>query len=86
MNLLQASGRTIVELDEEQVRHFAGNVLQLTGSADPVLAMSTTAKAALRTDQIEAISAVSQIVTAEVSTVEASGGSVRCMLAGIHLL
>src|SRR5699024_5795629 len=64
---------------------FAGNVLPLTGSAGPVLAMSTTAHTALRADQIARLSAHCQIVAVDVSTVEAAGGSVRCMLAGIHL-
>lgn len=83
--LLRASGRTVVELDEDQVRSFAGNVLQLHGDCGPVLAMSTTAEASLRADQLETISARCRVVAVDVSTVEASGGSVRCMLAGIHL-
>lgn len=82
---LRASGTTLVELTEQQVRHFAGNVLQLSGRWGPVLVMSTTAYGALRADQVEAIRRSSRILTADVSTIEASGGSVRCMLAGIHL-
>lgn len=82
---LRATGRTVVELTEAQIRRFAGNALQLVGQAGPVLAMSTTARAALRDDQVEAISRSSQLLSADVSTVEASGGSVRCMLADIHL-
>lgn len=85
LGLLEASGRTVVELDETQVRSFAGNVLQLTGDRGLVMAMSTTAEASLRKNQIELITAAGPIVAADVSTVEASGGSVRCMLAGIHL-
>lgn len=85
LSLLRASGRTVVELSEEQVRAFAANVLQVRGDLGPVLAMSTTAEAALRADQREAIRAHSRILAVDVSTVEASGGSVRCMLAGVHL-
>lgn len=82
---LRESGRTVVELTETQIRGFAGNALQLTGENGPVLAMSATARAALRPDQVEEISRRSQILSADVSTIESSGGSVRCMLAGIHL-
>ncbi|WP_191089882.1 citrulline utilization hydrolase CtlX [Nesterenkonia ebinurensis] len=82
---LRDSGRTIVELTEDQVTRFAGNALELTGADGPVLAMSDTALSALRSDQMEAISRTTGILSADVSTIETSGGSVRCMLAGIHL-
>lgn len=82
---LRASGRLVVELTEDQIRAFAANVMQLRGDHGPVVAMSTTAEAALRADQREAILSRSRILSVDVSTVEASGGSVRCMLAGIHL-
>lgn len=85
LGMLRASGRAVVELSEDQVRAFAANVLQVRGGLGPVLAMSTTADAALRADQREVIGAHSRILAVDVSTVEASGGSVRCMLAGIHL-
>ncbi|TLP74043.1 citrulline utilization hydrolase CtlX [Nesterenkonia sphaerica] len=85
LNQLRCSSETIVDLSESQVQQFAGNVLQLTGSAGPVLAMSTTAYRALRADQVAAIRRTSRILTSDVSTIESSGGSVRCMLAGVHL-
>lgn len=85
LTLLRASSDIVIELTETQVKHFAGNVLQLTGAAGPVLVMSTTAYGALRPAQIAAIRRVSRILTVDVSTIEASGGSVRCMLAGVHL-
>ena len=85
LGLLRASGRTVVELTEEQVRAFAGNVMQLRGAHGPVVVMSTTAAAALHADQLRAIRAHSRILSVDLSMVEASGGSVRCMLAGIHL-
>lgn len=85
LGMLRSSGRVVVELDPNQIRSFAGNVLELRGSQGPVLAMSTTALASLRQYQREAIAAHCRIVAVDVSTVEAAGGSVRCMLAGIHL-
>lgn len=85
VHLLGRTGRTVVELAGHQIKDFAGNVLELRGTSGSVLAMSTTARAALRSDQIDALHAHSQILAVDVSTVEAAGGSVRCMLAGIHL-
>lgn len=85
LNRLRATGRTVVELTEEQVDQFAGNALELSGDRGPVLAMSATARAALRPEQVAAISRTSQILSADISTIEASGGSARCMLAGVHL-
>ena len=83
--LLRLSGRAIVEVDERQIRNFAGNVLQVSGTTGPLLAMSTTAHASLRPEQLQALQAHGEIMAVDVSTVEAAGGSVRCMLAGIHL-
>ena len=85
LGLLRASGRSVVELDEDQVRSFAGNVLQLTGDSGLVMVMSKTAEASLSEDQIAAVKAGGRLLAVDVGTVEASGGSVRCMLAGIHL-
>ena len=85
LDMLRASGRTVVELDGHQIASFAGNALELRGAAGQVLAMSTRAEASLRPDQREAIAPHARIMAVDVSTVEASGGSVRCMLAGIHL-
>lgn len=82
---LRATGRTVVELTEQQVNQFAGNALELAGERGPVLTMSATARAALLPEQVAAISRTSQILSVEIPTIEASGGSVRCMLAGIHL-
>lgn len=85
LNRLRATGRTVVELTEAQVNQFAGNALELSAEYGPVLAMSTTAHASLRPSQVAAISRTTQILSVDIPTIEASGGSVRCMLAGIHL-
>lgn len=88
---LRESGKTVVELTEEQVHRFAGNCIELTGRrrhlADPdrVLAMSTTAADSLRPDQLTAIRRSCRVLTAGIPTIEAAGGSVRCMIAGNHL-
>ena len=82
---LAASDRTVIELSEQQVRDFAGNAIELRGTAGRVLAMSTRARDALTPDQRTIIERSARIVAVDVPTIELAGGSVRCMLAGIHL-
>lgn len=82
---LRSSGRTLIELDWDQVCEFAGNALELCTPSGPVLAMSARAADSLRPDQREVIEASGRIVAVPIPTIELSGGSVRCMLAGVHL-
>lgn len=82
---LTAGGKTVIDLSFEQIANFAGNALELTGSNGRILAMSTRAKESLRPDQVEVIERSAKIVSVPVPTIELSGGSVRCMIAGIHL-
>lgn len=82
---LRAPGRTLVELTEDQVRDFAGNAIELRTPDGLVLAMSARAERCLTPGQRAAIEASCRILPLEVPTIELAGGSVRCMLAGIHL-
>ena len=87
---LAVTGRTVVELTEQQIREFAGNAVELcgrtsTGKRRYVMAMSARAKASLRPEQIAAIEESCEIVAVEIPTIELAGGSVRCMIAGVHL-
>lgn len=82
---LGETGRDVIEIDQRQVAEFAGNGLELTGSRGRIFALSSRAHAALRPDQIAAIEASARILAISIPTIERSGGSVRCMLAGIHL-
>jgi hypothetical protein len=86
---LSVNGRTVVELTEEQVRQFAGNAVELCGRRNGrrhyVMAMSERARRSLRPDQVEVIEESCEIVAVDIPTIELAGGSVRCMLAGIHL-
>lgn len=81
LDVLRVPGRTVVELDEAQVRAFAGNCLELQGTDGPLLAMSRTARRSLRADQVRALEASVRLLVAAVPTIETAGGSVRCMLA-----
>jgi len=83
---LEASGRTIIELSFDQLHSFGCNVLELQGKDGPVIAMSAKALANLETDQTRALERFGEILAADIPTIEAvGGGSVRCMIAEIHL-
>jgi len=82
---LQECGRDLVELSEAQVGEFAGNALELQGANGRILAVSSRALRALRMDQIAVLERHVQLVPLDVPTIELAGGSVRCMLAGVHL-
>jgi len=82
---LERSGRRVIGLGNGQIARFAGNAIELQGTDGRILALSTTALAALDAEQIEAISASAEPVALDIPTIERAGGSVRCTLAGIHL-
>lgn len=82
---LLESGREVIALSAGQVAAFCGNALELSGQQGRVLALSTRALQALRPEQIEQIERSARILPLHVPTIEMAGGSVRCMLAGIHL-
>jgi hypothetical protein len=82
---LQSSKKTIISISIEQMKNFCGNVLQLKGiSGNKVIAMSLTAWDCFNKNQQEILKNDNQIVAADIHIIEqASGGSVRCMLAEI---
>jgi len=85
LSALSESGRDVVELTEEQVRGFAGNSLEVAGRSGRVLVMSRRAERLLTPAQRRRIEASCPILSVPAPTIEAAGGSVRCMIAGIHL-
>ncbi len=87
---LSVNGRRVVELTEEQVREFAGNAVELCGRTPEgrrryIMVMSSRARRSLRADQVAAIEESCEIVDVDIPTIELAGGSVRCMIAGVHL-
>ncbi|MGP1681334.1 MAG: citrulline utilization hydrolase CtlX [Giesbergeria sp.] len=83
---LSEGGRELIELDAEQICEFAGNALELTGrGGQRLLALSERAAASLTVQQKLAIERSATLLPLQVPTIELAGGSVRCMLAGIHL-
>ena len=83
---LRESGREVIELDAHQIGEFAGNALELTGHGGRrLLALSERAAACLTAAQKAVIERSATLLPLRVPTIELAGGSVRCMLAGIHL-
>lgn len=82
---LSASGREVIALSRAQLGEFAGNALELRGADGPVLAISSRGWAALGPAQRRRVSEHVRPLPLDVPTIELAGGSVRCMLAGVHL-
>jgi hypothetical protein len=82
---LSETGRTVIALDNAQIASFAGNALELSGRDSRVLALSRRAFDCLSQRQRQLIERSAQLLPLDVPTIEMAGGSVRCMLAGIHL-
>ena len=82
---LAEQGREVIALTTEQLEDFAGNAIELHGRDGRVLALSTRAAASLTSAQRAVIERSARLLPVDVSTIELEGGSVRCMIAGIHL-
>lgn len=79
------SGRHIIALSKQQINNFAGNALELQGNKGRILALSSVALKALSPKQKAMIEQSTTILPLDIPTIELAGGSVRCMLAGVHL-
>jgi hypothetical protein len=84
---LTDTGHEVVAISPYQMESFAGNMLELKGrGGETLLAMSTRAERALNPAQRAALEKHARIVSSPIDTIEdCAGGSVRCMLAEIHL-
>jgi len=87
---LRASGREIVEIGQEQIASFAGNMLELSTWDEAlgdsrVLVMSDAARRSLPPEMYARLSGSTDAVLAvPIPTIERlGGGSVRCMLAEV---
>lgn len=88
LDTLRKSGRAIIELTLAQMASFAGNLLEVGSSrTGSVVAMSERALGVLTTAQRKTLeSSTGAIVAPAIPTIERlGGGSVRCMLAEVHL-
>ncbi|MDM0107818.1 arginine deiminase-related protein [Variovorax sp. J22R24] len=82
---LEESGRDVIALSAQQIANFAGNAIELSGRDGRVLALSQRACDSLTAQQKAVIERSARLVPLAVPTIEMAGGSVRCMIAGIHL-
>lgn len=84
---LKQDGKEIIDITEEQVKHFAGNMLQVKNKKEELfLVMSSSAYKALTISQIKAIKKHNKIIHSPLATIETlGGGSARCMMAEIFL-
>jgi hypothetical protein len=82
---LAEQGREVIPLGLEQLEDFAGNAIALHGTPGRVLALSQRAFDSLTPAQRAVIERSARLLPVDVSTIELEGGSVRCMIAGIHL-
>ena len=84
---LRADGKDLILINENQVAHFAGNVLGLSGANDKrFIVMSTTAFESLNATQKSQLEKHGSILNANLQTIETcGGGSARCMIAEIFL-
>lgn len=85
--VIKSTSKEIIEISEDQMQQFAGNMLQVKNADDEkFLVMSESAYRSLTQAQIKNIEKYCDIIHADLHTIEANGGgSARCMLAEVFL-
>ncbi|MCW4452781.1 arginine deiminase-related protein [Kaistella sp. BT6-1-3] len=85
--VIKSTGKEIIEISEDQLQQFAGNMLQVQNEAgDKFLVMSESAYKSLTPAQIQNIEKYCEIIYSDLNTIETNGGgSARCMLAEVFL-
>ncbi len=81
------SGKEMIVISQDQMNHFAGNMLQVhNDKGEKLLVMSSQAFDSLSKEQVEKLSAYNKIIHSSLTTIETNGGgSARCMLAEVYL-
>ncbi|WP_312760897.1 citrulline utilization hydrolase CtlX [Epilithonimonas sp.] len=84
---IKNSGKELIEISENQMQNFAGNMLQVqNNSGEKFLVMSQSAYKSLKPEQVSAIEKYSEIIYSDLEVIETNGGgSARCMLAEVFL-
>lgn len=84
---LTQSHKEIIEITEEQMHNFAGNMLEVRNHAGKtILVMSESAYKSLTQKQIQTIEKHAEILHSDLQTIEKNGGgSARCMMAEVFL-
>ena len=86
-SFIKSSGKKLIEISENQVESFAGNMLELVNDkGESILVMSKSAEDSLNENQKNIITKYSRIISSDINTIETcGGGSTRCMMAEIFL-
>ena len=84
---LRESGRDVLTLSFDQLEAFAGNMLELQAAdGSRIFAMSQQALNSLNEQQRDELHANGDVLAVAIGAIEVvAGGSVRCMLAEVHL-
>lgn len=82
---LRRGERDLIELSHDQITDFAGNAIELQGRDGLVLALSSRALQSLDVGQRATLERHVTLLPLDIPTIEHAGGSVRCMIAGLHL-
>jgi len=84
---LRDTGHEVLLLSYAQLDAFAGNMLEMKDKhGERVFAMSQQAYDSLNEEQRALLAANGRVISAPIDNIESSaGGSVRCMLAEVHL-
>jgi hypothetical protein len=82
---LRIGNRELIDISEEQMHSFAGNILQVFNrKKKPFILMSAAAEAALHGPALGALQQHGTILSSPIPTIERyGGGSVRCMVCEI---
>ena len=82
------SNKEVIEISQDQLNHFAGNMLQVFDTNEkPHLIMSEQAHTSLDPAQVKSLEKYNPLLPISIPTIEAlGGGSTRCMMAEIYLI
>ena len=82
------SNKEVIEISQDQLNHFAGNMLQVFDTNEkPHLIMSEQAHTSLDPAQLKSLEKYNPLLPISIPTIEAlGGGSTRCMMAEIYLI
>jgi hypothetical protein len=84
---LQKTNKEVVDISQQQLNCFAGNMLQVKNADEELLlVMSSQAFKSLTVDQIKTLQKHNPIIHSSILSIEtAGGGSARCMMAEVFL-
>lgn len=87
LNSFALSNRKVIAISNQQMKAFACNLIEVQSSEqESFILISQSAFDSLLPGQIDAMTKHADILPVKINTIEKyGGGSVRCMIAGIHL-